>query len=177
MFVFPPSYRCLVFVFVFRSVLFSRDRPAAPLASVALFHLDFVRDREEEVEILVTRAGVRMAFPLWADPAAAEAAAGGEAEGGGAAAAAGGEAREADGGEGPVFVYGRAGIRLRMEWTQVDGNRPPGVCGSTEGHGAGRQKTELDTTARVQTPPHLGLTRNSSRDEIDQRATRAGGWA
>lgn len=92
--------------------------------SAAKFHLEFLGDRQDEVELLVSRAGVRMAFPLWADPEAAEAAEGG-GEGQGAEAAGGEEAgaRHAEDG-GPTFIYGRAGIRLRMEWAQVDGNRP-----------------------------------------------------
>ncbi|CAM9332600.1 unnamed protein product [Pylaiella littoralis] len=86
----------------------------SPHTSAAAFHFDFLRDRLEDVEVLVTRAGVRMAFPLWADPAAAIAAIAAEGAGG---------TREPDE-YGPVFIYGRGGIRLRMEWAQADGNRP-----------------------------------------------------
>ncbi|CAB1120797.1 unnamed protein product [Ectocarpus sp. CCAP 1310/34] len=98
----------------------------SPLASAMSFHLDYLRDRQEDVELLVSRAGVRLAFPLWPDPTTAAATAS-------TAAQAGAEAVEGEGGgvdvegEGPMFVYGRAGVRLRMEWTQVDGKRPPDV--------------------------------------------------
>ncbi|CAM9767500.1 unnamed protein product [Ectocarpus sp. 6 AP-2014] len=98
----------------------------SPLASAVSFHLGYLRDRQEDVELLVSRAGARLAFPLWPDPTAAAATAS-------TAAQAGAEAIEGEGGgvdaegEGPMFVYGRAGVRVRMEWTQVDGNRPPDV--------------------------------------------------
>ncbi|CAN0088477.1 unnamed protein product, partial [Ectocarpus fasciculatus] len=87
----------------------------SPLASATSFHLGYLQDRQEEVELLVSRAGVRLAFPLWPDPTAAAAAAatstaaqaGAEAIGGaGAGAEGGGVGLE---GEGPMFVYGRAG--------------------------------------------------------------------
>eukprot|EP00903_Cladosiphon_okamuranus_P008733 g8365.t1 len=115
----------------------------SPLSSAAKFHLEFLGDRLGEVEILVSRAGVRMAFPLWADPAATRAGEGGEGDGaetGGGGAA---RARQADD-EGPTFVYGRAGIRLRMDWAQADGNRPDvRVVFPQEAHGLSRGFRQL----------------------------------
>ena len=77
----------------------------------AYFHFESVRDRQEEVEVLVSRAGVRMVFPLWKDPKDKDKKE--EKEGDY-------EAPDA----GPVFVYGRASIRIRLEWTEIDGKRP-----------------------------------------------------
>lgn len=86
----------------------SYGRPA--LFYSAVFQFAAVKDRQEEVEVMVSRSGVRMLFPLWKAP---------ESEGG-----------EEGGGEreslvdGPAFVYGRVGIKLRLEWTQIDEKRP-----------------------------------------------------
>lgn len=118
----PECNACIVF---FSLSIATR---VAAAASAMSFHLGYLRDRQEDIELLVSRAGVRLAFPLWPDPTAAAATASTAAQAG--AEAIGGEGGGVDvDGEGPMFVYGRVGVRLRMEWTQVDGNRPPGRGG------------------------------------------------
>lgn len=80
-----------------------------------------MRDRHEEVEVIVSRAGVRMVFPMWKGRRENDDDARGEGEPEAAAEA------------GPVFVYGRAGIRMRLEWTDMAEGKRPGV---TTGRGA-----------------------------------------
>lgn len=53
-----------------------------------------------------------MAFPLWKDPGVSE----DGVKGGGAG---GGEVEAVE--SGPLCVYSRAGIKMRLEWTKVDG--------------------------------------------------------
>lgn len=112
---------------------------------------------------------MRLTFPLWPDPAAAAATtastaaqAGAEATGGGGAEGGGVDVM---GEEGPVFVYGRAGVRLRMEWTQADGNRPPGMQFGGRGGGS-----VVSLPLSFVTGSSLG----SLRVRVDVRARRSG---
>lgn len=67
--------------------------------------------------MLVSRAVVRIVFPLWKEQ-------GGEADDGDESNDPDSSTAEA----GPVFVYGRLGIRLRLEWTQMgEGGEKPGT--------------------------------------------------
>lgn len=78
--------------------------------------------------MVVSRSGVRMVFPLWKKGTVG---CGGDVAGileekGDREGPAGGDIDiESMEEAGPVFVYGRAAIRLRLEWTQVgEGERP-----------------------------------------------------
>lgn len=74
----------------------------------------------------MSRSGVRIVFPLWKDP---------KDEG------KKGEEPDPTMELGLMFVYGRAGIRVRLEWTEVDGKRPGelyvGMHVSALAHGGG----------------------------------------
>ncbi|CAN0542475.1 unnamed protein product, partial [Ectocarpus sp. 12 AP-2014] len=69
----------------------------SPLASAMSFHLGYLRDRQEDVELLVSRAGVRLAFPLWPDPTAAAATASTAAQAGAEAIGGGGGGVDVEG--------------------------------------------------------------------------------
>ncbi|CAM9272696.1 unnamed protein product [Discosporangium mesarthrocarpum] len=65
----------------------------------AAFNFEVVKGREDEVDVIVTRTGVRMEFPLWEDCCD----------------------------EDPVFLYGRGGLRLRVDWSEVGGGEKPDI--------------------------------------------------
>lgn len=97
----PPAF---LFPFAYLFVGWLINRPIS-----AYFQFEAVKDRGDEVEVLVSRSGVRIVFPLWKDP---------KDEG------KKGEEPDPTMELGLMFVYGRAGIRVRLEWTEVDGKRP-----------------------------------------------------
>lgn len=77
-------------------------------APSSAFQFEALRDRQEETEILVSRVGVRMVLPLWQDRRQ-------------------GDASDAppENEEGPAFIYGRSGFKVRLEWAGVgEGERP-----------------------------------------------------
>lgn len=120
-------------------------------AGSAAFQFEAVRDRHEEVDVLVSRAGVRMVFPMWKERREID---GGRGEG---------ETEAAAADAGPVFVYGRAGIRMRLEWTDVAEGKRPGD-GQGKGEGGGGRSSII--RCFVETLNEKGFCRGFSNGEI-----------